>query len=100
MVSMIVGIELLHMAMGAGCCALTSLPGGRITFSGRNSPSVTMPCGATMHLKATRAAATPPEGPGFNGPRVCSGRPEKSIVISSPATMIFTFTGNGPVTSR
>ena len=49
-VSMTVGSDRLQPPSGAGLMALSSLPGGRITFRGRNSPWVTPPPGATRHL--------------------------------------------------
>ena len=42
-------------------CALSILPSGRISSNGRKQPSLTGAWGCVRHLKATRAAARPPE---------------------------------------
>ena len=53
------------MRTGAGFVALTTRPGGRMIFSGRNEPSlIGSSSGVVRHLNATSAAERPAVMPG------------------------------------
>ena len=51
--------------------------------------------GMVRHLKATRAADSPPDQPEFSGLCTCGCISEKSMVRSEPLTSTVTFTRSG-----
>ena len=60
-VSITVGKAMLHKPSAAGGRALSMVPTGEISLSGRKQPSLTGARGMVSILKATRAADRPPE---------------------------------------
>ena len=83
-VSMVVGSAMLQRPMAAPALALTMVPSGMITSSARKQPSCTSSSGEVIALKATRAAAMPPDLPELSGEWVCGFISEKSTVMVEP----------------
>ena len=89
-VSMVVGSAMLHRPSAAGGRALSIVPSGKMTSSARKQPSLTSRSGEVSALKATRAAAMPPERPELMGLFVCGFISEKSIAMVEPSTFTVT----------
>src|SRR5688572_30729176 len=67
---------------GAGDCALTIVPGGVITVSGRNAPEFTAAPGSRKPLMIVNAPVGAMAGPTFVGPATCGDVPVRSTVIA------------------
>ena len=83
-VSMVVGSAMLHRPMAVPGLALTMVPSGIFTSRARKQPSLTSRSGEVIALKATRAAAMPPDLPEFKGEWVCGFISEKSTPMVDP----------------
>ncbi len=71
---------------GAGGFALTTVPGGVITVSGRNAPEFTSVPGSRKDLMMVKAPVGAMAGPTLVGAAVWGEVPVRSTVIVSPAT--------------
>src|SRR3990172_11901417 len=84
----------IQVRTGAGLVALTTRPGGKIIFNGRNDPSlIGNSSGVVKNLNATSDAERPAVDPELYGPATCGLTPLKSTVISSPRTSTRTLIG-------
>jgi hypothetical protein len=84
----------IHVRTGAGFVALTTRPGGKTTFSGRNEPSlIGKKSGVVRNLNATSEADRPAVEPELYGPATCGLTPLRSTVISPPLTSTLTLIG-------
>ncbi len=72
---------------GAGGSALTTVPGGVITVSGRNAPELTSAPGSRKALMIVKAPVGAIAGPTFVGAGAWGEVPVRSTQIVSPATV-------------
>ena len=85
---------------GAGGLALTMVPGGVITVSGRNEPELTSVPGSRKDLMTVNAPVGAMAGPTLVGPAVWGEVPVRSTVIVSPATVTAARTVSGSSRTR
>ncbi len=72
---------------GAGGLALTTVPGGVMTVSGRNAPEFTSVPGSRKDLMMVNAPVGAIAGPTLVGAAAWGDVPVRSTVIASPATV-------------
>src|SRR6185295_9873017 len=77
----------IQVRTGAGLVALTTRPGGKMIFNGRNEPSlIGNSNGVVRNLKATSQAERPAVAPELYGPATCGLTLLRSTVNSSAFT--------------
>ncbi len=85
---------------GAGGSALTIVPRGEITVSGRKAPEFTSEPGSRNDLTIVKAPVGAMAGPTLVGPAVCGEVPVRSTVMASPVMATRARTVNGSSRSR
>src|SRR5262249_57889973 len=72
---------------GAGRRALTIVPSGAMTVSGRKAPELISPPGSRNALRIVKAPVGAIAGPTLVGPAVCGDVPARSTMTRSPLTV-------------